>query len=179
MTKGSCLAALVMLFALATPAVAAGQPQSTTATYGSWQLRCQTATTGGKTVKTCEIAQTIQIKGQARPLVQIAIGPQKGANAPLSLVLLTPIGIWLPEPPVIALGDKGPPVSTAFKRCLPSACYSDVPFTDALKARIIARGNAKGSVVFHPDEGKDAKIPIAFKGFADALDALLAEIKTK
>lgn len=178
MIKETCLAALVAFFAFAAPA-AADEPQSTTATYGTWQLRCQTTTVAGKSTKHCEIAQTIQVKGQTKPLVQVALGPQNGADTSLALVLLTPIGVWLPEAPVIALGDKGPPVSTTFKRCLPSACFSDVSFTDKLKARFVAKGDAQGSIIFHPDEGKDAKIPISFKGFSDALTALLAEIKTK
>ncbi len=81
--KRSCFAAFVVVVALAAPA-AADEPQSTTATYGTWQLRCRISTIAGKPTKSCEIAQTIQIKGQAQPLVQIAIGPQKAAAVPLT-----------------------------------------------------------------------------------------------
>ena len=156
---------------------APSEPESTTATYGTWQLRCATPPAADSTnavgAKQCEIAETIQIQGQAQPLLQIAIG-RSAAGQPLKLIVQMPVGVWLPKPPTITVDDAGPPIVTEFKRCLATGCFADTDFSDALASQFSSRGDARGDIVFEPDAGKDAKIPISFKGFGDACAALMA-----
>ena len=87
-----------------------------------------------------------------------------------------PIGVWLPSAPQFLIDADGKPLTGAFKRCTPVACFADVSFTSAHVASIRALGDAdaQGSVVFQMTEGQNATIPISFNGFIPAFNAMKA-----
>jgi invasion protein IalB len=154
-------------FALADDAV----PQSTTATYDAWQLRCESRTVGEKTTKACEIAQTVQVQGQAQPALQIAIGHPSPAED-LRIVLQLPVGVWLPFPPQLRLTEAGEPIAASFKRCLPAACFADLAYTDQLGKAFTGDADQQAQVVFQAAEDQNIALPISFKGFAAAFAAM-------
>ncbi|HVY19752.1 MAG TPA: invasion associated locus B family protein [Bauldia sp.] len=170
--KGLAFAALLVFSG--TAALAETAPQTTTATYDTWQVRCQLGKTAdGKDTKVCEVAQVVQIQGQAQPLLQIAVGRQ-APGAAMKFVVQTPIGAWLAKAPQILVDDKSPPIATSFKRCLPQACYAEVDFTTDLESTFASKGDTQGAIVFQMDEGKDIRVPMSFKGFSDAYAAMKA-----
>lgn len=64
-------------------------PQSTTAVFGDWGLRCVGPREGGPTQHICEVVQSIQVQGQAAPIAQIALGRLQKAD-PLRLTVVLP-----------------------------------------------------------------------------------------
>ena len=152
---------------LGTAAVAlATTPQSTTATYGDWTVRCVMQ----KQVKTCEMAQSMQIKGQSRPVTQIAIGRQ-GKTDPLKIVFEVPINVWLPDGVKLTTDDKKLTVSASFTRCLPVGCFADVEIGKAQIKALSALKKA-GKLQFKDAGKQPIAIPVSFKGFGDAYDAM-------
>ncbi len=147
-------------------AASAQTPQRTTATYDDWTVRCDMR----DNVKTCEMAQTVQIQGQPNPLTQIAIG-RPTRNDPLKIVFQVPINVWLPSGVKLATDDKDPGLLASYKRCLPVGCFADVELKDDLLKKL--RGMVdNGKLQFKDAAQQDVSIPVSFKGFDQALDAM-------
>lgn len=151
-------------------------PQQTTATYEDWIVRCETHA-GPPAQKFCEMVQFTQVKGgqggQGGVVSQIAIGrPVKGQ--PVKLVIQLPIGVWLPTGIKLLTGAKDPGLLTTFKRCLPQACFTDAEI-NADMIRKFRTTTEAGQIQFKDGNQKDASLPVSFKGFGTAYDALQKE----
>lgn len=146
-------------------------PQRTTATYEDWTLRCEIQ--GSPAKKTCEIAQSVNIQGQAQPLTQIALGRATKTD-PHVVVMLVPINVWLPANARLVYDEKEPPVVAAYKRCTPAACFGDAELKDDVIRKMRARTEA-GRLEFKDATQRDVAIPVSFKGFGQAIDALAKE----
>lgn len=145
------------------------QPQQTTATYEDWIVRCETAQ-GPPVRKSCEMVQYTQAKGGQGVISQVAIG-RASKTDPFKLVVQLPIGIWLPSGVKVVSDAKDPGLLTTFKRCVPQACFADIDITDATLRRYRTTVD-QGSLIFKDGNQKDASLPVSFKGFGTALDAL-------
>lgn len=158
------------LFAIALIGPAQAQaPQQTTATYDDWVVRC----TGAPPQKTCEIVQFTQVQGQAGVLTQIAIGnPKKGEL--LKLVIQVPIDAWLPTGVKLLTAEKDPALFATFKRCVPAACFADIELKDDAVKKFRAAAET-GKLQFKDAAQKDISLPVSFKGFGAALDAMQKE----
>jgi invasion protein IalB len=122
-------------------------------------------------MRACEIAQTVQVQGQAQPALQIAIGHPSPAED-LRVVFQLPVGVWLPFPPQLRLAEGADPLTAAFKRCLPTACFADLAYTDQLAKAFTGDADQQAQVVFQAAEGQNIALPISFKGFAAAFAAM-------
>jgi invasion protein IalB len=153
------------------PPVDPANPQSTTATYGDWVMRCQVMTIDGKPLRSCEVAQTVTLQGQNAPIAQIALGRPK-PDLPMFATVLVPPNVAFPSTLRIAIDDKDPkPVELSWSRCLPSGCYANLRLPDA--AITLWRSQAKlGRIVFKTGTGQELGVPFSFRGLAAALDAL-------
>jgi len=147
------------------PATPALQPEMTTATYQDWLMRC--VQPAGKP-KLCEIAQTIQMEGQAGPIAVLAVGKVEPTD-PLHLTIQLPAGVWLPAGVTFTYNDKAPPVSLEFKRCL-QGCFAEVDIDKALEQGLRNAADP-GSITFENGARKPVTLQISFKGFSAALDA--------
>lgn len=170
MTARSMTIAAAMLAAVGSAALAQA-PQRTTATYGDWTLRCETHD-GPPPRKLCEMVQTATAQGQANPVAQIAIG-RANKTEPFHIVIQLPLNVWIPTG-VHFVYDTGPGVTAAFKRCLPVGCFADFDMTDDLLKKLRAQ-TAAGRYEFKDAAQRVATIPLSFKGFSTAYDALLKE----
>jgi invasion protein IalB len=157
-------------------ATAPSAPQQTTATYEDWIVRCETHA-GPPPQKFCEMVQFTQVKGgqggQGGIISQVAIGrPAKGQ--PVKLVIQLPIGVWLPTGIKLMAGAKDAGLLTTFKRCLPQACFTDAEI-NADMIRKFRTTTEAGQIQFKDGNQKDASLPVSFKGFGTAYDALQKE----
>jgi invasion protein IalB len=154
-------------------ATAPSPPQQTTATYEDWIVRCETQP-GPPPQKFCEMVQFTQVKGGQGGIVsQIAIGrPTKGQ--PVKLVIQLPIGVWLPTGIKLMAGAKDAGLLTTFKRCLPQACFTDAEINADMIKKFRTTTEA-GQIQFKDGNQKDASLPVSFKGFGTAYDALQKE----
>lgn len=181
-------AALILSIAAAGPAFAAGSgsgagnasasaPSATTETFGDWTLRCSAANAApagkaqaGSAAVHCEIAEPIVAKGQNRPVAVVAVGPAAPGGA-MRLVAQVPVGAWIPTTPTLTVGANDP-VELSYKRCFPRACLASVDLANDLRDKMKAETKG-GKITFSMNPGQVINLPITFKGFTAAYDALL------
>lgn len=149
--------AAAMLIGAAAGSAFAQTPQRTTATYEDWTMRC--ALHGA--AKVCEM----------QPVTQIAIGRQ-GKSGPLKIAFQVPVNVWLPAGVRLTSDDGHAEVAAGFSRCVPAGCIAET----AIKEGVIATLRTKkknGSLRFKQANKQDVAVPVSFKGFGDAYDAML------
>ncbi|WP_332682538.1 invasion associated locus B family protein [Bosea sp. (in: a-proteobacteria)] len=157
----------------AQPTPAAGgvsQPDNTTATYGDWVLRCQQ----GVGTRVCEIMQTVEQQGQRGPIALIAVGrPVKGE--PYKLVVQVPPNLTLGNNAGVRVsaGEKED-VLAVFQRCTPGGCFGEANLSDDVFKRWRNLSEA-GQLRYQDSTKRDVTLPISFRGFTAATDALLRE----
>jgi len=145
-------------------------PDTTTATYGDWILKCQPAA-GKPGQRTCEVLQSIVIQGQTGPIAQLAFGRMAPGEA-LYLTAVLPTNITLPSVVRLSIDEKDAQgADLPWTRCLQTGCYATLPMTDAMLARWRAQ-DGPGRLLFKSGAGQDTVLPMSFRGLARALDAL-------
>lgn len=147
-------------------------PQQTSATYEDWIVRCEVRP-GPPRQKACEMVQFTQLKGQNTVLTQIVIGhPPKGQ--PIPMVIQVPIGAWLPFGVKLSAGGKDDGVHGEFKICAPNACIARLEIKDDT-VRKYRSATEQGMLQFKDSNQRDVALPVSFKGFNTAYEALLKE----
>lgn len=146
-------------------------PQRTTATYEDWTVQCEIGATSLQ--KICEMAQATQAPGQANPITKIAIG-QPTKTEPIKLVVQVPINVWLPAGIKFAADDKDAGLAAFYTRCVPTACFAELNLKDESiqKFRTLT---ANGKLQLKDAAQREVSIPVSFKGFRQAYDALRKE----
>lgn len=149
-------------------------PQSTSASFGDWVLRCNRMDTGGQTQRVCEVAQTIVIRGQQVPVAELAIGRLKKTD-PLRVTVVLPTNVAFPSAPRIfseARDTDG--FELSWKRCLPNGCFADAILKDEV-FRSWRGSRTTGRIETKDAFGRNVVVTISFRGFSQALDALNKE----
>jgi invasion protein IalB len=145
--------------------------ERTTATYDDWVLQC--ATDAAKPAqKTCDIEQVTQMQNQGRnmPLSRIAVArPEKGQ--PVQLTVQVPVNVNLHTGVIIKASDSDPGLTAPFDRCLPVGCFADFALKDDAIKKFRGATTA-GKMTFDVANGQSVAIPVSFKGFGPAFDAL-------
>jgi len=168
-----------------TKAAIPSEPTVTTASYGSWILRCMQLASPATTVadagksgraggQTCEVMQTVQVQGQSQPIAQLAIGRLPGEKD-LILTALVPVNIALPG--AIYLSGNGKTgaeemggLELSWQRCLAGSCAASAG-PDAATLNIL-RSGTEGQLRFTDASGQTAAIPLSWKGLDQAMAAL-------
>ena len=149
--------------------------ERTTATYDDWVLQCAEVKGSPPAHKTCDIEQLTQMQSQGRtvPLSRIAIGrPEKGQ--PIRLTVQVPVNVYLRTEVRVQASASDPGLTAPFDRCLPTGCFANF----ALKEDTIKKfraATAAGKMTFQSANGQNVAIPLSFKGFGPAYDALLKQ----
>ncbi len=146
-------------------------PQQTTASFQDWTVRCVQAE--GQPQRQCEMVQSASVKGQANPISEIAIGrPDKAA--PIKIVIQLPIGVSLPNGAKLTFDPKTQALTAAFKRCLPAVCFADTELKDDVVKRLRSTVE-QGQLQFEDGNRQPITLPVSFKGFSQAFDAMAKE----
>lgn len=147
----------------------ASAQQSTSASYGDWVVRC--VTRGKKPPrKICEMEQTTEVRGKHVPLSRIAIArPVRGR--PLTLVAQLPVNVWLPTGVKLFPTAKDVGIAGRFLRCVPAGCFAEINLSDA-QVKAFRAATKPARLVFKNAAGRNVAIPLSFKGFTRAFDAL-------
>lgn len=155
----------------AQPAPPVQGPQRTSATYGDWIVRCEIPE--GQTQKTCDMEQLAQMQGQTNPISRIAIPlPIKGQEA--KLIVQLPVNVSLAGGVKIEVDPKDRGLTIPFTRCVPAGCLAEA----ALKEEEIRRFRAEtqpGKMLYKNAGEQPVTIPLSFKGFGQAFDALIKQ----
>ena len=162
----------------AAPAPAEGSPDRTMAVFTDWVVRCEARAANGATpmARLCEMAQTTQDQRQ-QPVAVLAIG-RTAKGEPLRLVAQVPVNLQVGPPAKLVLDIPNrpteAPLTVAFRNCTPRGCFAELELRDdAVLRRLRARpAEAAGRLEWKDAGGGDASIPVSFRGFTAALDAL-------
>jgi invasion protein IalB len=153
------------------PAGATDSPERTTAVFGDWSVQCVTRNPGGKL---CEMVQATQNQ-QQQPVSVLAIGRLTRTD-PLRLVARVPVNALVAQPARLTLeGDQ--PLTLPFRHCNPSGCFAEFELRDEAVLRRL-RGRTpeqRGKLEFRDPAGQEVDIPVSFRGFGAALEALQKE----
>jgi len=170
LNRRSSVFRLSLLVALALvgfePGVFAQTSQSTTATYDDWVVRCEKRDQGS----VCEMTQTTQLKDSNQLVSLIAVGAAKG-NGPAKVVFQVPVNVWLQSGIALASSDGQAAIAGNFTRCIPSGCLAEADINQNVLQKLRAMKEL-GSLRFKDANQKDVSIPVSFKGFAQAYDAM-------
>jgi invasion protein IalB len=148
------------------------EPQATTATYGDWLLRCQRVAASGPTHQVCDVTQTVQAQGQQGPILQLTFGPP-APKEPMKLAIVAPVNVSFPSVARVGIDEKDTqPAELIWRRCVPGGCLAELEIRDELLKRWRAQVGG-GTVQIVDATGRELAIPFSFRGFAQALDALL------
>ena len=156
-------------------------PDRTMAVFADWVVRCETRAASGTTpaARLCEMAQTTQDQRQ-QPVAVLAIG-RTAKDEPLRLVAQVPVNLQIGPPAKLVLDIPNrpaeAPLTVAFRNCIPRGCFAELELRDdAVLRRLRARpAEAAGRLEWKDASGGDASIPVSFRGFTAALDALAKE----
>src|SRR5215475_4102397 len=163
------LASLVVGCVLVAAHHAAAQ-QRTTATYNDWTVQCESQA-GPPQQRVCEMAQVAQVQNQ--PFSRLAIArPVKGQ--PAKMLAQLPVNVSFSGNVRIQTADNDPGLSAPFSRCVPAGCFADFELKDDVLRKFRATTTA-GKLSFKDAGGRDLTVPVSFKGFGDAFDALSKE----
>ena len=161
------------LFAALVVAPSAKAQQSTTATYQDWVLQCVIKADPAPAQKICSIDQVTQVQGKNLPFSRITVEhPIKGH--PNRLTVQVPVNVSLAAPLRIQSDKNDVTLAAPFDKCVPIGCFADFELKDDLFQKIRATDGA-GKMMFKDAGGHDVTIPMSFKGFRQAFDALSKE----
>ena len=154
----------------AAPPPVSAEPKTTTATYGDWTLRCETSS-GEGAHRFCEVVQTMQVQGQQAPVAQVAFGRPAGTSD-LHFIAVLPVNVFFPSTVRVDTDPKDEhPLELAWRCCLPGGCFADGLANGEALGRW-RTASTPGRLQFKDAAGRDAVLPLSFRGLAQALDAL-------
>jgi invasion protein IalB len=111
------------------------EPNSTSASFGNWALRCQRLGNGVETQRVCEVTQQIRAQDQQNPVAELAIGRLKKAD-PLRLTVVLPVNVTISNPPSFSADNKVPDLlDLGWRKCLPGGCIADAHLKDDVLRR--------------------------------------------
>jgi invasion protein IalB len=144
-------------------------PQRTTATYGDWVVQCETAAKP-PAQKICDMAQTTQVQGRDAPFSRVAVArPVRGQ--PVKLVAQLPVNVSLASNVRIRTADADPGITAPFARCIPNGCFAEFDLREDVLKRFLA-ASGMGKLSFAEAAGREINVPLSFKGFNQAFEAL-------
>lgn len=156
------------------PPPVSSEPQSTTASYGAWILRCTHHKNGNIDLQICEIDQAMVPQGRQNPIAQIAIA-ELTPKAEWHITAVVPTNITFDNAPKIAAQDKDPATELVWKRCLPGGCFAEGTLKEETLHRWRGVTGDTGRLYFTDAFGHHYAIQFSYRGFSQALDALAKE----
>jgi invasion protein IalB len=147
-------------------------PQRTTASYNDWIVQCET-TAQPPHQKICEMTQNTQIKGENLPFSRVSLSHLQKSQ-PIKMVVQVPVNASFRTNVRIRTGDADPGIAAPFARCMPSGCFAEFDIKDNALKKLRAAAGA-GKLTFADAGGREVTVPLSFKGFNQAFDALLKE----
>lgn len=149
-------------------------PDSFSATYGDWQLNCvRNAADASATTVTCQAVTVVFAEGQQQPFAQIALS--RSPDGATHLTLLVPVNILARQQPLVGTDDADPGIEVPWLTCQPASCAADLLLADADLQRFRAY-TGQGRFAFTDSVGNAVTVSFSFRGLAQALDALAAEL---
>lgn len=151
-------------------------PDSFTATFADWLLRCQRAADPAVTSRICDVVTFVMAQGQSQPFAQITL--TRGPDRIFHVTALVPINISIGVAPLIATDEADAGQVLPWIACTPSGCIADLALSEADLQRFRAY-TKQGRLVFVDSVGNQVRVLFSFRGLAQALDAMALETIAK
>jgi invasion protein IalB len=143
--------------------------QRTSAVYEDWTLSCAIVS-GANAAKSCGLVQVQKNSGQGAAVSQIGFGRNTKAD-PLKMSIEVNANTWI-SPGVKLFASAGAPAITAqFRWCISTRCLADVDLSEA-DVKNLRGQQERGRILYKDASQVDVSIPVSFKGFSEALNAL-------
>lgn len=147
--------------------------QSTTASYDDWTVRC-VMQPGPPAKKLCHMEQLARLPDKAEPISRVAVAPPANAR-PLHLVVQLPVNVWIATGVKLQIGENDvAPRSGTFGRCVPAGCFAAVELGES-GLKQFRSATAPGRITYRNAAQQEVAIPVSFKGFAPAYEAMMKE----
>jgi invasion protein IalB len=158
--------ALVILAAIAATTAPVAAQGAVKATYGDWQVRCDTPP--GAQKEQCALVQSVT--AEDRPNVAMTVLVLKTADQKSRILrVLAPLGVLLPSGLGLKI-DSADVGRAGFVRCLPNGCVAEVMLDDTLIGQLRTGKSATFIIFQTPEEG--IGIPLSLNGFGEGFDKL-------
>lgn len=156
----------------------AAESRIVTTAFGDWALRCrkesekkEKAKDAPKEDRACEISETLEAQDHSGPLAKLSIG-RPGGKGDLTAIIILPNNVSFPSSVHIRSDDKDIwGVRLDWIRCIPGGCFAQTTLADAT-VHYWHGLNTTGAIVFKDSSGENVSLPMSFRGFGEALDAL-------
>jgi invasion protein IalB len=138
--------------------------------FGDWAVVCGTppADVHGRM---CEITTMIAASGETAPLVRVALlRPEQ--NKPMRLMAIVAAAVSIAPGVNFALAPGEPGINLTYKYCAAAACFADAELAE--EQIVLFRNRPRGGrLAFSDPAGNEVEVEVSFRGFDQALDALL------
>ena len=156
-------AAILLLGTTSGPALAQGAVK---ATFGDWQIRCDTP--AGAQSEQCALIQSVVAEDRSNAGLTVIILKTADQKSKLMRVV-APLGVLLPSGLGLKL-DNADVGRAGFVRCLPNGCVAEVVMDDKLLGQLKTAKTATFIIFETPEEG--IGFPLSLKGLGDGYDKL-------
>jgi invasion protein IalB len=158
--------------AVAVSAQRADAQQSTTATYEDWTVRCTTGAgdAGSAAQKSCDMEQLSYGQSKERPFSRLAILRHDNGKQ-VRLVVQVPVNVWIATGVRIEIGGKDIGVPAPFARCGPAGCFGEIGLSADVQKQF-RTATEPGRILYKNAAQQDVAVPLSFKGFGQAFDAV-------
>ncbi|MDO9499608.1 invasion associated locus B family protein [Falsiroseomonas sp.] len=150
---------------------AAEGPERTSAQFGDWSVNC----TGRPPARGCEMVMAV--RDPARQLgAALAIG-RAAPQAALRLVAQLPVNIRVAEPLRLVMEGEAP-LALPFQTCNRLGCFAELEMREDALRRLRARpADQPGRIEWRDATGQEVALPISFRGFTPASEALAVALR--
>jgi invasion protein IalB len=157
--------ALVLIISAASAGPAAAQG-TVKATFGDWQVRCDTPP--GAQNEQCALIQSVVAEDRSNAGLTVIILKTADQKSKLMRVV-APLGVLLPSGLGLKIDDAD--IGKAgFVRCLPNGCVAEVVMDDTLLGKLRTAKTATFIIFETPEQG--IGFPLTLKGIAEGYDKL-------
>ena len=113
----------------------------------------------------------MQRPGEQTIQAQFAVG-RLASGEPLRITSMPPVNVTFQTiPKMLSEGIQAVSVDLAWMRCISSGCFASAIVND-VALRKLKTGTTSGRVEYRDAGNQKIKLPISFRGFSEALEAL-------
>lgn len=117
--------------------------------------------------------QLARMQEKQAPFSRVVM-PRPVKGQPATFIVQVPVNVWLATGAKIEIGNKDAGLSGSFTYCVPGGCFATIKLTDNIIHQFRA-ASEPAKIVFSNGARQQVTVPLSFKGFGPAMDALAKE----
>ncbi len=155
-------------------------PKTTTASFGSWVLRCRSVKERNKTSTMCELQQfVVNARGETVLAAFIAASQLGKATGKNILGIRIPVNVRLGEPVEIVFDQGKVRFALDLKACIQNFCMAEAELAPKLLSEFGGKANRKVELSFADAASRPVNIPMSLSGFEAAFLAYRKQMQKR